>query len=491
MKLKQLLKPLKFYKCEQNIHDIEAEGIEMDSRQVKANDLFVCIDGFTVDGHDFAEMAEMQGACAVVAERPLSLNIPVIIVNDSVKALAQLANQFYQQPSEKFQLIGVTGTNGKTTLTYLLDEIFRNHGHETGLLGTIQMKIGDETYPVKNTTPDSLFLQKNLHKMVEKDVNTVMMEVSSHALDLGRVYGLDFDITVFTNLSQDHLDYHKNMDDYLRAKSLLFAQMGNQYYSRRKLAVLNYDDDAYDLLSRSTAHEVLSYGLSDGADVQAKNIMLRPDGTTFDMITPIGEIQIQSKLAGEFSVYNMLAASSAAISADIPLETIKTSLATTNGVPGRFEPVQRGQKFGVIVDYAHTPDSLENVVKTVQTFTEGKTYVVVGCGGDRDRGKRPKMANVAVNYSDLAIFTSDNPRTEDPDQILQDMTEDLKVQNYEVEPDRKQAIARAVQYCNPGDVVIIAGKGHETYQEIGTERFDFDDREVASNMIDEKLKERS
>ncbi|SET85478.1 UDP-N-acetylmuramoyl-L-alanyl-D-glutamate--2,6-diaminopimelate ligase [Salinibacillus kushneri] len=490
MKLNQLLKPLKFYQCAQNINDIEVQGIEMDSRQVQNDDLFICIDGFTVDGHDFAQMAEEKGACAVIAERPLSLTIPVIIVNDTVKVLAQLANQYYDYPSEKMQLIGVTGTNGKTTLTYLLDEIFQQYGDDTGLLGTIQMKIGKETYPVRNTTPDSLFLQKSLHKMVQNDVDTVMMEVSSHALDLGRVFGLDFDIAVFTNLSQDHLDYHKDMDDYLRAKSLLFAQMGNQYHNRKKLAVLNYDDPAYSLLARSTAHEVLTYGLDERADVRAKNVSLRPDRTIFDMITPIGDIQIKSNLVGEFSVYNMLAAASAAICANIPLETVQKSLSLTNGVPGRFEPVQRGQDFGVIVDYAHTPDSLENVIKTVKTFTKGKIYVVVGCGGDRDKGKRPKMANVAVKYSDLAIFTSDNPRTEDPDQILKDMTTGLEAQNFEVEQDRKEAISKAIQLCNPGDVVMIAGKGHETYQEIGTERFTFDDREIASNMIDEKLKER-
>ncbi|MRG85496.1 UDP-N-acetylmuramoyl-L-alanyl-D-glutamate--2,6-diaminopimelate ligase [Salinibacillus xinjiangensis] len=490
MKLTQLLKTIKFYHSEKKIDDIDVTGIEMDSRQVDNGNVFVCIDGFTVDGHQFAKMAEQKGACAIIAERPLSLDIPVIIVNDTAKALAQISNTFYENPSEKFQLIGITGTNGKTTLTYMLDEIFQLDGQKTGLIGTIQMKIINDTYSVKNTTPDSLFLQKSFHKMVNKDVDTVMMEVSSHALDLGRVYGTDYDIAVFTNLTQDHLDYHKNMEDYFRAKSLLFAQMGNRY-DQPKFAVINIDDPYGKRLVRSTAYEVLTYGIENQANVMAKNLSLNPNGTVFDLSTPVGEVHIESSLVGEFSVYNMLAASSAALCANVPLKTIQSAFSETKGVPGRFENVNCGQEFGVIVDYAHTPDSLENVLKTVQSLAKGKTYVVVGCGGDRDKGKRPKMANVAITHSDKAIFTSDNPRTEDPDQILQDMVEGLEATNFSVERDRKQAISQAIQQCQPGDVVVIAGKGHETYQEIGKERFDFDDCKVASEMIEKKLKGRS
>jgi UDP-N-acetylmuramoyl-L-alanyl-D-glutamate--2,6-diaminopimelate ligase len=483
MKLNELLSTLTFYKCDKQLLDCDVTGIEMDSRQVEEGNVFVCITGYTVDGHKFATDAEKKGACAVIAERPLDLTIPVIVVSDTTKVLALLSNYFYQQPSKNLRLIGITGTNGKTTLTYLLDEIYQLTEEKTGVIGTIQMKIGDEILPVQNTTPNALVLQRSFDKMLKSNVSTTIMEVSSHALDLGRVYGCDFDIAVFTNLSQDHLDHHKNMDDYLRAKSLLFAQMGNVYGEKPKYAVINGDDKHSEVMARSTPYEVLLYGLTDSCDVRAENIELKPTGSTFDMHTPVGHIHIESPLVGEFSIYNMLAAASAAICANIPLELIQKAFETSNGVPGRFETVQNGQDFGVIVDYAHTPDSLENVLKTAKTFAQGNVYVVVGCGGDRDKGKRPKMAQVAVRHSDQAIFTSDNPRTEDPATIIDDMISGLDEQNFVVEIDRKKAIERAIKRAKKNDIILIAGKGHETYQEINHQRFDFDDRQIASNFI--------
>ncbi|MBB6455026.1 UDP-N-acetylmuramoyl-L-alanyl-D-glutamate--2,6-diaminopimelate ligase [Salirhabdus euzebyi] len=490
MKLIDLISVLHFYKCDQELNHIEVSGIEMDSRQVKKGDVFVCITGYTVDGHDFAEQVAEKGACAVIAERPLSLDIPVIVVNDTTKALSHLANRFYNNPSQAFRLIGVTGTNGKTTLTYLLNEIFEIQKETTGLIGTIQMKIAEKKYSVQNTTPNALVLQRAFHDMVKEKVTTAVMEVSSHALDLGRVYGTDFDIAVFTNLSQDHLDYHKTMDDYFRAKSLLFSQMGNVYTGKPKYAVINADDPYGEKLARSTPYEVVKYGLNENADVQAKDLELHANGTSFNMITPVGNVHIKSPLAGKFSVYNILAASSAAICAGVSLKTLQYAFANTNGVPGRFETVQKDQEFGVIVDYAHTPDSLENVLTTVQTIATGKIYVVIGCGGDRDKGKRPKMAEVAVKGSHLAVFTSDNPRTEDPFAILEDMTRDISSQNFVVEQDRKKAIAYAINKAEAGDVVLIAGKGHETYQEVDKQRFEFDDRAIAGQLIEEKLKGR-
>ncbi len=483
MKLGHLLETLHVYTANQGIEHVQVNDIKMDSRAVQSNDLFICIEGFTVDGHDFVAQAEEKGASAIVAEKPVEASIPVIQVSDSNKALAKLANHFYGYPTNQFHLIGVTGTNGKTTTSYLIDSIFQEDKKATGLIGTIQMKIGEETFPVKNTTPDSLFLQQNFSEMVKKGVDTAVMEVSSHALDLGRVHGSDFDIAVFTNLSQDHLDFHKDMDDYLRAKSLLFSQLGNGYHQKSKYAVLNRDDEHCDVLLKSTAQEVITYGLQDQADVVAKDLHLTASGTSFTLRTPSGDIQIDSPLVGEFSVYNMLAAASTAWLSGISLSTIKKSLEHTNGVRGRFEPVLAGQDFGVIVDYAHTPDSLENVLKTVQSFAEKRIFVVVGCGGDRDKTKRPLMAQAAVNYADHTYLTSDNPRTEDPRAILRDMENGVSGEDYTVIVDRKEAIKEAIQNAEAGDVIVIAGKGHETYQEINGERIHFDDVEVAKESI--------
>lgn len=490
MLLNQLLQPLTFYQVTKSIDGLNINQIEMDSRRVRQGDLFVCVRGTAVDGHDFADEAIQRGACAIVAERPLPVDVPVIIVPDTRKALSIISNHFYGYPTKEFRLIGVTGTNGKTTMTYLLEEVFREHGEETGVIGTIQMKIKDKTYPVVNTTPDTLFLQKHFRQMAGEGVTTAIMEVSSHALDQGRVYGCDFDIAIFTNLTQDHLDYHKNMDDYLRAKTMLFSQMGNVYSERPRFGIVNIDDPYSEFFLKSTPFETLTYGIDHDADIQATDIKLNPDGTSFTMKTPVGTVSIESSMAGKFSVYNLLGAAGGALCAGIPLETIQKAFQKTKGVPGRFETVYGGQNFGVIVDYAHTPDSLKNVLETARSFVKGKLRVVVGCGGDRDRDKRPKMARVAVSYSDEAIFTSDNPRTEDPGRIIEDMKKGVEKGSYQVEMDRRKAIQLAVEQAEAGDMILIAGKGHETYQEINGKRYDFDDRKVALEMIEMKLKGR-
>ncbi|GEN30340.1 UDP-N-acetylmuramoyl-L-alanyl-D-glutamate--2,6-diaminopimelate ligase [Cerasibacillus quisquiliarum] len=492
MKLIQLLKSLAFYRTTQPIDDhIEITDIHVDSRQVTSGSLFVCIRGFTVDGHDFVEEAVQKGATAIIAEKLIkhNENIPVIYVSDTTRALAMLSVHFYNDPTNELELIGVTGTNGKTTITYLLETIFKANQQRTGVIGTIQMKINDKAIETNNTTPDALNLQKAFRKMRDEDVNVAMMEVSSHALDQGRVFGCRFDTAIFTNLSQDHLDYHKDMNDYLRAKSLLFSQLGNDYpLNQKRFAIINEDDVASALLKKSTGQYVLTYGYHKQADVMAKNVKLHIDHTSFQLETPIGSIDIQSRLIGLFNVYNMLAAASAAICHNVSLHTIKEALESMTGVDGRFEPVVVGQDFGVIVDYAHTPDSLENVLTTIQEFANKKITVVVGCGGDRDRSKRPLMAQVAVKYADEAVFTSDNPRTEDPNQIIEDMVQGLneKETNYTVIVDRKKAIEYAIQKAESEDIVIIAGKGHETYQQIGTEKIHFDDREVAREAIKNK-----
>lgn len=488
MKLTDLLQAVSFYESSSEVENIDIKNIANDSREVTLGTLFVCIDGYTVDGHDFTQEAVQKGAAAIIAEKNISAKVPVIKVRDTSRVLAMIANRFYRYPTKNMPLIGVTGTNGKTTVTYLLEAIFNEFQKKTGLLGTIQLKIGDESYPIENTTPDALFLQKTFEQMKDASVTTAIMEVSSHGLDLGRVFGCDFDVAVFTNLSQDHLDYHKNMDDYIRAKSMLFAQLGNRYNEKnKKFAVLNVDDAYFALLERSTSQQVLTYGCHNEAQVMAKNIELDAAGTSYTLTTPVGETTIHSKMIGMFNVYNMLAASAAAISQHVPLQVIKEALDNMAGVAGRFEPVVTpNTSVTTIVDFAHTPDSLENVLETIKRFAKENIYVVVGCGGDRDKAKRPLMANVTLKHADHAVFTSDNPRTEDPLAILHDMTDTLHDEHYEIIPDRKQAIDHAIDIAQNDDIVLIAGKGHETYQLVNHTKLEFDDRVVAKEAMLEK-----
>ncbi|SEH71183.1 UDP-N-acetylmuramoylalanyl-D-glutamate--2,6-diaminopimelate ligase [Halobacillus karajensis] len=485
MKMKKLLRFIPFYKVTQSITDLTITGLSMDSRTTGPGDVFVCLRGVDVDGHRFAREAVKKGAVAVIAEETVDVTVPVVLVNDTSRALAMAASAYYGSPSEHLHVIGVTGTNGKTSITYLLEEIFHEHKKRTGIIGTIQVNIAGETFPVKNTTPDALTLQRYFHKMRGAKVEKAIMEVSSHALDQGRVYGCDFDIAVFTNLTQDHLDYHDNFDDYLRAKSLLFAQLGNGYNKEReKFAVINIDSPLAKKFIRSTSQGLLTYGIHEQADVKAEEYTMTETGTTFIMTTPIGAVSIESPLMGMFSIYNMLAAASAAILSGVPLETIQRSFQQTSGVKGRFEPVREGQGFGVVIDYAHTPDSLKNVLQTLRDLCKGSITVVVGCGGDRDRSKRPLMAQMSIDYADLAIFTNDNPRSEEPRQIFRDMTTPIKGK-YQIIEDRRAAIAYALKQAKSGDIVLIAGKGHETYQEIKGTRYHFDDCEVARAILKE------
>lgn len=484
MLLTELLSVLPFYEATDDVNDVTVNNLKMDHREIENNDVFICIKGFTVDGHDFAEQAVQNGAKVIISERDLNIaNVLTVIVPNTTRALSLLAAKFYKYPTKELPLVGITGTNGKTTITYLLERIMNEHHEKTGLIGTIQLKIGDKSFPIKNTTPDALFLQKTFRDMVTNQVDIGIMEVSSHALHLGRVHGTEFDIAVFTNLSQDHLDYHKTMEDYLQAKTLLFSQLGNDYSNGKKLAIVNRDDQYSDVIITSTAQPVLTFSCEQEADVYATNIQLKMSGSSFMLHTPVGDIAINSHLIGKFNISNMLAAVTASLALDIPLKTIKQALESIKGVSGRFEQVQVGQDFATIVDYAHTPDSLENVLQTIDEFKESNVYVVVGTGGDRDRTKRPLMAKVALKYADHVIFTSDNPRTEDPNAILKDMVESLTDEHYDVVIDRREAINQAVQLANTGDTILIAGKGHETYQEINGKRYDFDDREVAKEAI--------
>lgn len=468
------------------------QNIQIDSRKVTSGDLFICLPGHTVDGHDFAAQAAEKGAAALIVERHLpEVNLPQLLVKDSRLAMAVLANVYYHFPSRRMRVIGVTGTNGKTTTTYLIDSILQNEHKKTGLIGTINRKVNGSVFPMSGTTPEALDLQKYLHEMAEGKTEYCVMEVSSHALEQGRVKGTDFRTAIFTNLTQDHLDYHKTMDEYRAAKALFFSRLGNGYSAdmgERKYAVLNADDPAAAFFAKQTAAEVLTYGVDHTADVTASGIKITARGTEFHVDTFRGSADISLQMVGKFNVYNALAAITAALLEDIPLERIKASLEAVKGVDGRVEAVNEGQPYAVIVDYAHTPDGLENVLKTVNEFAERKVITVFGCGGDRDRTKRPQMGAIAGKYSDYVFVTSDNPRTEDPQGILLDIEAGLKesgvpASRYELREDRHEAIHKAIEMASPGDVVLIAGKGHETYQLIGGKVFDFDDRLVAKEAI--------
>jgi UDP-N-acetylmuramoyl-L-alanyl-D-glutamate--2,6-diaminopimelate ligase len=467
--------------------DPEITNIENDNRKVVNGSLFICLKGYTVDGHDYAKSAVLNGASAVLAEKPLDLDVPVIIVKDTYRAMAILADAFYGQPSHDLHLIGVTGTNGKTTTSHLIETIFSYQNKKTGLIGTMYTKIGEEKVENKNTTPESLVLQKTFRNMIDQKVEMAVMEVSSHALHLGRVHGCDFNIAVFTNLSQDHLDYHESMEDYKQAKQLLFSQLGNTFNNRKpKYAILNADDPTVNEFTKATAAHVLTYGIDSDADIKADNIRMTPKGTTFDIVVNSVRFPISIQLAGKFNIYNVLASVATALVSKIGISEIIAALETIEGVPGRFELVDAGQDFSVIVDYAHTPEALENVLKTIKQFSESKIFVVIGCGGDRDKTKRPLMAEIACRYATNPIFTSDNPRSEDPVAILKDMEVGVKDHNYHSIVDRREAITFAIREAKAGDILLIAGKGHETYQIIGDKTFDFDDRLVAKEAIKER-----
>ncbi|KYG35178.1 UDP-N-acetylmuramoyl-L-alanyl-D-glutamate--2,6-diaminopimelate ligase [Alkalihalobacillus trypoxylicola] len=487
MKLSELVNVFPFLQVDVK-EDPIIQQIEMDHRQVKAGTLFICINGYTVDGHDFAKNAVENGAVAVIAEKPLALDVPVIIVKDSRRAMARLANHFYHNPTKNLHLIGVTGTNGKTSTTLILEHIFQRNAKKTGVIGTMYAKVGQEKIETKNTTPESLLLQQTFQRMVHHQVDTALMEVSSHALESGRTFGCDFNVAVFTNLTPDHLDYHKTMEDYLNAKGLLFAQLGSQYDG--KFAVLNIDDPASQKLMKMTSAEIITYSIHHNADISAKNIQLSAKGTMFELTIFNQTYQVDVQLIGKFNVYNILAAVAAAYVSGIPKEDIVKSLSELKGIAGRFETVKVNEKqdFTVVVDYAHTSDSLKNVLETVQELAQSSVKVVVGCGGNRDRSKRPVMAEVATKYAEQAYFTSDNPRGEDPNKIIDDMIKGISYSNYMIEVDRKKAIYDAISSAQSGDIIVIAGKGHETYQIFSDQTIHFDDREIAYEAIKERIR---
>lgn len=485
MKLIELLKNIKVLDS-WHIDELEIKKIKYDSRQIEKGDLFVAVKGFATDGHKYIKNALRKGARAVVIEdvNYCSKEYPWVLVNNSRETLADLANNYFDHPSQKFTLIGVTGTNGKTTTTNLIAKILEQQGEKVGLIGTIHNRIGEEILFVERTTPESLDLQCLFAKMVEAQVTHVIMEVSSHALDLDRVRGCVFDIVVFTNLTQDHLDYHKNMENYFQAKAKLFSKADNQ----EKIAIINSDDSWGKKLLNICDCKKISYGLEEPCDLQGKDLHITPRGVSYLLDSNL----VQLNLTGKFNAYNSLATLAVAKAIGIPIQQAVKSLSSVEGIAGRFQVVNPSDEFTVIVDYAHTPDSLVNILITAREITQGKIITVFGCGGDRDRTKRPLMGKVAAQYSDFCFITSDNPRTEDPLKIIEDILPGVKEvtgeEKFIVEVKRKDAIKKALTIAEKGDMVIIAGKGHENYQEINGKKYPFDDKLIVQDFLTKNQK---
>lgn len=464
-----------------------------DSRKVGPGTLFVCIQGATVDGRDFAETAIKQGAVAILSGCPLvtAVPVPVLVVPDVKKAVEKIAAWFFDEPARKIRLIGVTGTNGKTTTTHIIRDIFNQAGRPCGVIGTLHTLIGEQVIPVKNTTPDVLDLQAYLAEMVLGGMEYVAMEVSSHALALDRVAGCEFDVAVFTNMTQDHLDFHGDLLNYRAAKGRLFRLLdAADAIKPNKTAIINLDDPTGQFMLEQTRATVFGYGIETESSLRAVDVVLRPESSNFIIQGDFGSFAVRSGLTGRFNVYNILAAVGVALAEGIAVIDIQAALANFTPVPGRFERVKISRPFTVIVDYAHTPDGLENVLRTARQFADGNLIVVFGCGGDRDRTKRPIMGGLAVRYADKVIVTSDNPRSEDPEfiisQIMQGIVNFTARGKTETITDRRQAIARAMALAGPGDVILVAGKGHENYQILAERTIHFDDREVVRELAEEQ-----
>jgi len=464
--------------------------IVQDSRKAGRHSMFVCVAGAHVDGHDYIPTAVKQGASAVMTERDIKAppGIAVLKVPNLDEALKIIVPAFFGYPGKMLRLIGITGTNGKTTTSYLIRSILQEAGHKTGLIGTIQILIGDKALPVQNTTPNVVDLQRTLAQMAEAGMEYVVMEVSSHALDQGRVAGCEFDAAVFTNLTRDHLDYHKTMERYRDAKAKLFSSLMDGM-KPGKTAIVNVDDPAAGVMleaSGPAAH--ITYGVMNGnARLRAVEVKVHAGGSEFAIQGDFGRIRLQLRITGMFNVYNVLAAAGAALAEEIPVAAIEKALTEFPGVPGRFELIDCGQPFAVVVDYAHTPDGMENILKTAREITQRRIITVFGCGGDRDRTKRPIMGRLAAELSDAVLVTSDNPRSEDPeaiiDEVMAGVEETIGDKPYQRITDRQEAILVAIAMAGPGDTVVIAGKGHEDYQILSTGKIHFDDREVAREAL--------
>lgn len=488
MKLSQLLRGVSVRECHADM-EMEISGVSYDSRKTAAGDLFVAMTGYETDGHKFIPMARDKGAaCVLCQERPQGEG-PYVLVEDSRLALAQVGRAWYGDPAASMKMVGVTGTNGKTTTTYLLKDILEQAaGAKVGLIGTNQNMIGSEVIPTERTTPESFELQGLLRRMADAGCTHVVMEVSSHALYLKRVEGIRFAVGIFTNLTQDHLDFHKTMENYCDAKALLFT--------RCDVGVYNADDPwAPRLMEEATCRKVSVGEHGDvPVDLAARSIVLTAEGVSFDAVTAEESVPVHVGIPGGFMVYNTLGVLAAARALGVSLEDSAGVLRHSAHVKGRVEVVPTPGDYTMLIDYAHTPDALENVLSAARGFAKGRVVALFGCGGDRDRTKRPKMGRIAADMADFVIVTSDNPRTEEPEAIIREILAGMEgtATPYAVVPNRIEAIRYAMDHAQPGDVIILAGKGHETYQIIGHEKRHLDEREVVADYVRElQQKERT
>ncbi|HZK51789.1 MAG TPA: UDP-N-acetylmuramoyl-L-alanyl-D-glutamate--2,6-diaminopimelate ligase [Actinomycetota bacterium] len=460
-------------------------GVTLDSRRVSEGDIFFCVPGLLQDRHEFAPAAIEAGAAALVVERPLRLGVPEVRVTDARVAMARMGAEFYGRPADDLMLLGVTGTSGKTTTTWLLEPILAAAGHVAGLIGTIETRIAGEPRPGVRTTPDSLDLQRTLAEMRAAGVTAVALEVTSHALSLHRVETLYFEAAAFTNLTQDHLDFHTGMEDYFEAKRSLFVP------ERVGHGAINVDDAYGRTIKESATVDMVGFGVAPDADVRAESLRTGPWGMEFVALSPLGELKIKVPLIGQFNLSNCLAAVSVALEAGIDPSAIEAGLQSVKAVPGRFEAVDAGQPFSVVVDYSHKPDALDNVLREARRIArqkdKGRVICVFGCGGDRDRAKRPLMGQVAAVGADIVVVTSDNPRSEDPDAIIAEIVQGVTVKRSdgpdESIVDRRAAIEFAIHAARDGDVIVIAGKGHESGQVFADHTEPFDDRVVTREAL--------
>lgn len=485
MKLNILLKGVQI-QAVSGSSDIEITGVTYDSRKVSKGNLFICISGFSVDGHKFINDARERGAIAVLVEKDVdSKDLTVIKVANTREAMPALAANFFGHPTEYLKLVGITGTSGKTTTTYLIKSIFEAARKKTGLLGSISTQIGDKVYVSSKTTPESMDLQNLLREMADMKMDYAVMEVSSHSLELGRVDGCKFSIGVFTNLTQDHLDFHKTMDKYREAKKKLF-------YKTRDANIINIDDMHGKLIAAEIGGlktPLITFGIDNKADIMAKNIRIDSKGVSFIMITPEYETELKIKIPGKFSVYNALAAAAVAYAAGIDRTAISEGLYKVGCVPGRSEIVETDTPYTVIIDYAHKPDGLEKILTAIRQYAKGGIITLVGCGGDRDKEKRPMMGKIAGELSDYVIITSDNPRSEDPMGIIKQVEVGIKSTDcdYICIENRRDAIKYALSVAKAEDIVLLAGKGHETYQVLKDRTIPFDEREIVQALLREEI----
>jgi len=492
MKLSALLERVGANRAEEAT-DVTIAGISFDSRTTTRGDLFVAVTGSRADGHDFIREAVANGAVAVIGEKDpatVQSRVPYFALDNSRRALAVLAQEFYGNPSRDLLVVGVTGTNGKTSTVFLSGAVLDRAGYPACVLTTLGYRVGDRVYPASQTTPDPILIARTMKEAVEAKHLASVVEVSSHALDQYRVDGIEFDVAIFTNLTQDHLDYHETMDRYFLAKLRLFEMLDvSGTKSRERVAILNGHDAASEKIARSIRTEKLFYGMTDNCAVRAADVVIERARTVFTLVTCSGERRVALSLTGEHNVLNALAAASLGVHLGVPLDQIVEGLESVEAVPGRFERVDCGQPFAVVVDYAHTDDGLRNLIRAARGMTPGRLIVLFGCGGDRDRGKRPRMGYVAATMGDYVVITSDNPRSEDPAQILRQIERGVmdagkqRSADYELVVDRRDAIERAISMATEGDCVLIAGKGHETEQIFADRRVPFDDRAVASEIL--------